>query len=212
MTTNLASRKTAHLTANPRVALLVHDWVSPREDRVPEGEASGGGGAAADPAVAAIPPLHPPSEQEVATSSQQSAPRPRRHADTNSDEARRRPSSSLASMLLGFNRAALGRISVTVAGTARVLEQGGGEERWCRARHVESHGFKGAIEEEGEETAQGVSQVSPAQEEGFLEGEDVRVVVVKVREGRIADWKGGVKDFVIRSGDEEREEEANGAS
>ena len=31
----------------------------------------------------------------------------------------------------------------------------------------------------------------------FIEGEDVRVVVVPIREGRIADWKGGVKDWTL---------------
>lgn len=30
----------------------------------------------------------------------------------------------------------------------------------------------------------------------------MRVVVVKVREGRIADWKGGVKDWVITGQDD----------
>jgi len=95
-------------------------------------------------------------------------------------------------MLLGLNTAALGRISATIVGTARVLEQGE-EEKWCRAQHVESHGFK--------ESAVADDPDTPAGElggGGFLEGEDVKVVVVKVNEGRIADWKGGVKDFVIQ--------------
>lgn len=33
--------------------------------------------------------------------------------------------------------------------------------------------------------------------QAFVEDEDVRVVVVKISEGRIADWKGGVKDWVL---------------
>ena len=33
--------------------------------------------------------------------------------------------------------------------------------------------------------------------EAFVEDEDVRVVAVRIREGRIADWKGGVKDWVL---------------
>lgn len=36
----------------------------------------------------------------------------------------------------------------------------------------------------------------------YIEGEDVRVVIVRVREGRIADWKGGVKDWVVVDEDE----------
>ena len=31
----------------------------------------------------------------------------------------------------------------------------------------------------------------------FIEGEEVRVMLVPIKEGRIADWKGGVKDWVI---------------
>ena len=41
----------------------------------------------------------------------------------------------------------------------------------------------------------------------YMEGDDVRVVVVRVKEGRIADWKGGVKDWQIID-DEERVREA----
>ena len=97
-------------------------------------------------------------------------------------------SSSLASLLLGLNTAALGRISATINGTARILDEGGDEEKWCREMHVDNHRFR-----EGEDQGSGV-------EEGyFLEGEEVRVVVVKITDGRVADWKGGITDFVIGS-------------
>ena len=36
----------------------------------------------------------------------------------------------------------------------------------------------------------------------YIEGEDVRVVIVRVKEGRIADWKGGVKDWLVTSNGE----------
>ena len=100
--------------------------------------------------------------------------------------------SSLASLLLGLNTAALGRISATINGTARVLDPGAEEDLWCREKHVENHQFK-----DGEGQGDGVG------EEGgyYIEGEDVRVVVVSITEGRVADWKGGVQDWVI--GDEE---------
>jgi hypothetical protein len=102
-------------------------------------------------------------------------------------------------MLLGLNSAALGRISATITGTARVLESGSQEEKWCIEKHMESHGYKeSAIEDGTEDNATGNSNGTNEQmSTGFLQGQDVRVVVVKVREGRIADWKGGVKDFVI---------------
>ena len=31
----------------------------------------------------------------------------------------------------------------------------------------------------------------------YIEDEDVSVVVVRIRDGRISDWKGGVKDFCL---------------
>lgn len=31
----------------------------------------------------------------------------------------------------------------------------------------------------------------------YIEDEDVRVVVVEIRDGRISDWKGGVTDWAI---------------
>lgn len=31
----------------------------------------------------------------------------------------------------------------------------------------------------------------------FIEGEEVRVVVVKIKDGRVADWKGAVRDWSL---------------
>lgn len=33
--------------------------------------------------------------------------------------------------------------------------------------------------------------------ESYIDDDGVRVVVVSIRDGRISDWKGGVKDWVI---------------
>ena len=111
--------------------------------------------------------------------------------------------SSLASLLLGLNTAALGRISVTINGTARVLEPGEEEEVWCRERHVENHQFgEGAGAERN-----GGGGGEDGGTECFVEGEGVKVVVVRITGGRIADWKGGVRDFVV--GDED-EHQVNG--
>ncbi|KAJ5111135.1 hypothetical protein N7532_001670 [Penicillium argentinense] len=109
MTTNPASRKTNHLLRNPRVSLLVHDWVSHR----------------------------PPT---------------------------------------------------------RASNPEGPEEKWCKERHLENNTFE---EEEinlfGQQQREDPSQRRPSMS---LES-DVRVVTVQVREGRIADWKGGVRDWVL---------------
>ncbi len=158
MTTNPSSKKTLNLINNPRVSLLVHDWVSHRPPtRVP------------DPARESSPP----------------------------PQATR---SSLASLLLNINTSALSSISATINGTARILERGSEEEAWCKERHLENNTFGDQVREE-----QGLfgapQNPSSAQGDGgascFIEGEEVRVMLVGVKEGRIADWKGGVKDWLI---------------
>ncbi|KAL1995539.1 hypothetical protein VTN49DRAFT_1726 [Thermomyces lanuginosus] len=148
MTTNPSSRKTANLQVNPRVSLLVHDWVSHR------------------------PPTRTRNGRE-------GSPPP---------EATR---SSLASLLLNLNTSALSSISTTITGTARFLEPGSEEERWCKQQHVDNNTFV---------TAEGVGLFgSERRGSGVAEyptiDDDSRVVVVQVREGRIADGKGGIRDW-----------------
>lgn len=81
-----------------------------------------------------------------------------------------------------------------------MVEQGSEEESWCKERHLENNTFGDAP---GEQRLFRNVQGSEGSAEGdggascFIEGEEVRVVVVGVREGRIADWKGGVKDWVL---------------
>lgn len=160
MTTNPASRKTNHLLSNPRVSLLVHDWVSHR------------------------PPTRPP------------------HGDRDGSPPPAATRSSLASLLLNINTSALSSISTTITGTARFLESGSAEEAWCKERHLENNTFE---EEEinlfGQQQLQDPSLRRPSMSIDV----DVRVVTVRVREGRIADWKGGVRDWVLLPAEEERE-------
>ncbi|KAJ5894954.1 hypothetical protein N7495_006645 [Penicillium taxi] len=153
MTTNPTSRKTNHLLSNPRVSLLVHDWVSHR------------------------PPTRTPNPGGRDGSPPPAASR-----------------SSLATMLLNLNTSALSSISTTITGNARFLEPGSEEEDWCKERHLENNTFD---EEEismfGQRQPQDPSQRRPS----LAIDDDVRVVIVQVREGRIADWKGGVRDWVL---------------
>ena len=161
MTTNPASKKTHNLVANPRVSLLVHDWVSHR------------------------PPVQNP-EQESRLNPE--APR-----------------SSLANLLRGMNTSALSRISATINGEARIAVTGSEEERWCKKMHLENNTF-------GEQaTPSAVPSEDPfgspeafagdGGRECFIEGEAVQVVIVKINDGRIADWKGSVQDWVLSSAD-----------
>ena len=87
---------------------------------------------------------------------------------------------------------------------------GSEEERWCKKKHLDNNTFGDQAREE--RGFFGAAQEGDGMEDGgrgcFIEGEEVRVVVVRVREGRIADWKGGVKDWrVVSEGDGEEEED-----
>ncbi|KAF3482362.1 uncharacterized protein GIQ15_05121 [Arthroderma uncinatum] len=166
MTTNPSSKKTLNLRSNPRVSLLVHDWVSHR----------------------------PPTRARDA--GREGSPPP---AATQS---------SLAALLLNINTSAMSSISTTIIGEARVLDSGSEEEKWCRERHLENNTF--IADEVGLGAFSGGDQ---ARQEG--EGEerrpsiiddDVNVVVVAVKEGRIADLKGGVRDWAVVSEGEERQQ------
>lgn len=164
MTTNSASKKTLNLINNPRVSLLVHDWVSHRPPT-----------RAPDPAREGSPP----------------------------PQATR---SSLASLLLNINTSALSSISTTINGVARLVEPGSEEERWCKETHLENNTFGDQAREEMGlfgSTPNAGSIEGDGGSSCFIEGEEVRVVVVRVKEGRIADWKGGVKDWSVISEDEE---------
>lgn len=166
MTTNPASRKTNHLLSNPRLSLLVHDWVSHR----PPTRAPGGRDGSPPPAATR---------------------------------------SSLASLLLNLNTSALSSISTTITGEARFLEPGSEEESWCKERHLENNTFE---EEEMSFFGQ-QQQTDPAARRASMSiDSDVRVVTVQVREGRIADWKGGVRDWILLPPAGEHEGLVNGVS
>lgn len=188
MTSNPSSKKTLNLLQNPNVSLLVHDWVSSRPPHL-----TGGAGA---------------GERE--------------RSPTGGGGAR---ASSLANMLMQMNSAAVSSISATMNGEAMVLEAGTAEERWCREQHLlnntfDAGGGSGELGGGGGGAAVGtgngsqglpgadgpvLASTSPSQQprsgdggrSSYIEDQDVRVVVVRIRDGRISDWKGGVKDFVL---------------
>jgi hypothetical protein len=112
--------------------------------------------------------------------------------------------SSLASLLLNLNTAAVSSISATINGTARLVERGSEEERFFREQHMENNTFdSGAADSSVAENLFGSAGGAPSvqAEDGgrgcFIEGEEVRVIVVDIRDVRISDWKGNVRDWVI---------------
>ena len=164
MSTNVQSLKTQNLLHNPRVSILVHDWVS---HRPPTANPVSGGRSGSPPAAATR--------------------------------------SSLAELLLNLNTSALSSISTTITGQATFLEHGSEEEKWCKEAHLANNTFGDQAREEaglfGGQAPRAPGSISEGSNSScYIEGDDVRVVLVRVREGRIADWKGGVKDWAV--GDE----------
>ena len=126
--------------------------------------------------------------------------------------------SSLATLLQGLNRGAISSISATINGEARLVERGTEEEGWLRRRHLENNTFGDGGEGGGmgEGGFWGGEDGSGEGGDGgrgiFIEGEEVRVVVVEIRDGRVADWKGAVRDWVLRpEGEGDGERLVNGA-
>jgi hypothetical protein len=88
----------------------------------------------------------------------------------------------------------MSRISVSINGTAQLLSQGSDEEVWYKTRHKEHNTFGDMVDnsdvlagDNGEAGGAGC----------YIEGQEVRVVLVELKDGRISDWKGMVKDWSI---------------
>ncbi|KAK4229973.1 pyridoxamine 5'-phosphate oxidase [Podospora fimiseda] len=89
--------------------------------------------------------------------------------------------SSLAALLFNLNTSAVSSISATINGHARLVERGTEEEKYYSDIHLANNTF--------EESAEGANLPSS--------NNDVRVIVVEIKDVRIADWKGNVRDWVI---------------
>ncbi|KAL2016821.1 hypothetical protein VTK56DRAFT_2944 [Thermocarpiscus australiensis] len=180
MTTNPASKKMNNLAANPNVSLLVHDWVSHRPT--------------------------PTSQSRRLSSGTSSSRSPHRSE----------PTSSLAALLFNLNTSAVSSISATINGAARLVARGSPEERYYRDVHLANNTFfdGGAVDNTGGSTGTGTTGggvVEGGNEASGGDGGDgatsgsnrsaaldeARVIVVGIRDVRIADWKGAVRDWVI---------------
>jgi hypothetical protein len=105
--------------------------------------------------------------------------------------------SSLATLLANLNTSALSSISATINGVARLVERGTEEERFLRERHLENNTFG---DRDGNGEGGGFVDAAVDGDGGrgcFIEGEEVRVVVVVIRDGRVADWKGAIRDWAL---------------
>ncbi|KAI1392489.1 uncharacterized protein F4822DRAFT_425694 [Hypoxylon trugodes] len=110
--------------------------------------------------------------------------------------------SSLASLLLNLNTSAISSISATINGTAQLVARGSDEERFYRSQHLENNTFDsegGTVPFDGGFGANGGAggQQQDGGRECFVAGEEVRVILVHIKDIRTSDWKGSVKDWVL---------------
>jgi len=85
-----------------------------------------------------------------------------------------------------------------------LIESGTEEERYFKQMHLENNTFGDEVAEGEDMNGQAVRRtLDPDTGDGgrgcFIEGEEVRVVVVKITDGRVADWKGAVRDWSLSS-------------
>jgi hypothetical protein len=103
--------------------------------------------------------------------------------------------SSLAALLVDLNTSALSSISATINGDARLVDRDTEEERYYYREHLENNTFS---EGGNESVGAWAREEEPDGGRGiFVEGEEVRVVVVKIKDGRVSDWKGAIRDWSL---------------
>lgn len=84
-------------------------------------------------------------------------------------------------------------ISATINGSARLVDLGSEEERFYREKHLENNTF----DSEGSLFGQGGDSAEDGGRNCFVAGEEVRVIVADIKDVRISDWKGGVRDWTL---------------
>ena len=83
-------------------------------------------------------------------------------------------------------------------GDARLVERGTDEETFYREQHLDNNTFS-----DGDERMNWTGRDAEDNDGGrvtFIEDEEVRVVVVAIRDGRVSDWKGAVRDWSLVGG------------
>lgn len=89
-------------------------------------------------------------------------------------------------------------ISATIGGAARLAPPNSDEEKFFIEKHLENNTF--------EDTEPLIRHQANAGDNGdttgrFVAGEEVGVIVVDIKDVRISDWKGTVRDWALISSD-----------
>lgn len=91
-----------------------------------------------------------------------------------------------------------------------MVERGTEEEKYLREAHLQNNTFEsgdGTIERgmvgmlgRRESLSHERGETGDGGRGAFVEGEEVRVMVVRITDGRVADWKGAVRDWRLEGG------------
>lgn len=100
----------------------------------------------------------------------------------------------MASMLINLNTSELSSISATIGGAARLVPSGSEEEKYYRDQHLENNTFD---DSNAQPFPRDTGPVEDGGRECFIAGEEVRVVLVDIKDVRISDWKGTVRDWAL---------------
>ncbi|KAL1894810.1 hypothetical protein Cpir12675_003505 [Ceratocystis pirilliformis] len=104
--------------------------------------------------------------------------------------------SSLATLLANLNSSAMSSISATINGSARMLKPGSPEEEFYRSKHLENNTFT----ENGLSFNNDHDSDNRAEDGGrecFVAGEEVNVLLVDIKDVRVSDWKGSIRDVEV---------------
>lgn len=111
------------------------------------------------------------------------------------------PPSSLASLLLNLNSSQISSISATIGGAARIATSGSEEEKFYVDQHLANHTYEEGVQLFRQDTNTAAGANGGGGEEGrtahFVAGGDVSVIVVEIKDVRISDWKGTVRDWAL---------------
>ena len=80
---------------------------------------------------------------------------------------------------------------------ARIAEPGSEEEKYFCDRHLENHTYAEGAQLFRQDTSTGVNGDGSGRTAYFVPGGDVNVIIVKIKDVRISDWKGTVRDWAL---------------
>lgn len=83
-------------------------------------------------------------------------------------------------------------ISATIGGAARLAPTGSDEEKYYFDQHLENNTF-----EEGEALFQQTSSEGNERTASQFAAGEVQVIIVDIKDVRISDWKGAVRDWAV---------------